>query len=1364
MSPPVVRSFPARWMCPGNRRAGCATDEPWGGGAVTGEWIRVKVEQGYGCVANRNTTMKTSLSLLAVLLLGSSGALYAADPVFSASTAAADPALLLRLPLDEGTGTLAADSSPNRLEGELANVQWAHGSFGTAAYFGGTNAFIDLPPVPGLNGATQCTLSVWATWEGTGRYPNLLTTHTWSPGGLMLFVRDNACSFRMGRPGQRAGVPGEAWGETSVALLNALPMGQWTHLCVVFALPHITAYVNGKAVASGTWAYPVAADGLRLGGWTGPVCHQGLLSDVRIYGRALAAAEVAELAQTPARSSAAYTLVDEAKNAPRLAATFANRRATLAVDVQGRIVSLRSKASGNELLARAQELVTARLKDGRQLTARKASYQHGELTFEFPRGQGAAVLAVDTRKDFFTFTVRSLTVSNVAALTFCSVPVSAAKYHGEMANMLSDDAEAVCLRGYDLPVEMAVGGNPAGLRVWTTAEHGLTGWRAGLAAGPKKDMPAMLRAMAAEAGVPVSKLGGPWSLGAEANRGSYLFADLTRASVDEWIELARRGGFTHIHIHGWWSTLGHYAVNTNLYPQGLADMKEAVARIHAAGLKAGIHTLTGCIDPRDAWVTPEASPYLIAADTYTLARPMAATDTVVYVNEKPSARHDVVFTYTGNGNALRIGTELVQYGAVLSEPPYGFAKCQRGAFKTRPAAHAAGDQAAYLQQRYIAFYPEPDSPLAGELADHIAQVFNTCRLDQIYFDGSEGMMSRYGIDAMRQAIFKRLHGEVLAEASCHGAHNWWFHSRLGAWDHPVWAAKRFHDRHIASAAQYRESDLLEPQLGWWAPRGPSAQARGHFLDEMEYFAAKNLGLDAAMSIQGVNVSRQPLDFHVEKQFTVLGWYERLRLARYFDSQTVARVAVPGAEFRLRQDRDGAWQFTPVNLSAQRISALGNGSEHWTSRNPFAAQPLAARIEALYAVAPYDSPQRICVADYADLDAFRQATSSGAVSLRLGEATGDTKGGARNLRLSAANKNAERRGAWAKAGLTFAAPYRKLAGAGALGVWVKGDGKGALLNIQLGTPREYMAAHSDHYVTLDFTGWRYVELLVRERDVERMSDYQWPYGGAYDIFRNPLDMAHISELNFYLNNLPSSGDTEVIVSPVMALAVQSAELRHPMLTVGDRSLTLPVTMKSGDFLEFEASGEGVHYNDQGDLLARVRPVIEHGWPVLLAGDNPVTFACEPPPGVSARAEVTLNTLGMPFGSINPRRQIDWKQLSREYELPRWITAPGGVDNAWDVAVRPGEKARLDIELSGGMDTPVLAVNGQELRFPVALKAGQKLVCSGQRHWCVKDHQHALLAEGDLAATPPLLVGGPNHMTFSCAGPERALVRLVKVYAP
>ena len=65
---------------------------------------------------------------------------------------------------------------------------------------------------------------------------------------------------------------------------------------------------------------------------------------------------------------------------------------------------------------------------------------------------------------------------------------------------------------------------------------------------------------------------------------------------------------------------------------------------------------------------------------------------------------------------------------------------------------------------------------------------------------------------MRWAIFKRLHGGV-TEGSEWGHNSWWIHSRLGAWDHPVWAMKQFHDAHIRQACRGpgRRDALAEPE-------------------------------------------------------------------------------------------------------------------------------------------------------------------------------------------------------------------------------------------------------------------------------------------------------------------------------------------------------------------------------------------------------------------------------------------------------------------------------------------------------------------------------------------------------------------------
>ena len=153
----------------------------------------------------------------------------------------------------------------------------------------------------------------------------------------------------------------------------------------------------------------------------------------------------------------------------------------------------------------------------------------------------------------------------------------------------------------------------------------------------------------------------------------------------------------------------------------------------------------------------------------------------------------------------------------------------------------------------------------------------------------------------------------------------------------------------------------------------------------------------------------------------------------------------------------------------------------------------------------------------------------------------------------------------------------------------------------------------------------------------------------------------------------------------------------MLTLNGQRLTLPITLPSGDFVEIEPTGDCAHYGARGDLKARVHPG-EASWPVLKPGDNAVAFECVKPADASARAEVVLSAFDQPFGAANPRPKIGWKHLAREYEMPRWITAPDGASNAWDLPVRPGEKARLEIELAGAMDTPVLTVNGHDTPFP------------------------------------------------------------------
>jgi hypothetical protein len=1030
-----------------------------------------------------------------------------------------------------------------------------------------------------------------------------------------------------------------------------------------------------------------------------------------------------------------------------IVAAWTNACASWAVDSQGRIVSLR--ADGKELIAKPEPMVSARTGNGADVAATEVSGGRSSLVFKFPGGRGEATVSVEPFETGWTLKAVSLSVKDATAFTFCKFSPTCTKYLGGMANMYSDDEAGVCLRGYDLPVEMNIGGG----RLWvgTTAEHGLAGFRAGLSAGRKAKMPALLQGMALAAGVPHSTLGGPWALGAEANRGSYLFAYLTKDSTEDWIDLALRGGFAMIHPDGWYSELGHYLVNKGAFPDGLEGLKESARRIHAAGLEIGAHTLTACISPTDSWVTPQCSPDLIPFKSYTLAAPLTADAKEFSVNEEPWDKHDVVFTYSGNGNAIRIDGEVIQYTAVKRDKPFGFTGCTRGAFGTKPAAHATGERADYLQQRYGAFYPQPDSKLADDLAGAIGSIFKTCGFDEIYFDGSEGMMTRYGIDVMRRKIFTAIGKQDLqTEASCHGQHSWWFHSLIGAWDHPVWAPKRFHDLHVASTKDVRKTDLLGPEMGWWAPRQATSIARGHFLDEMDYFACKNFALDSMMSIQGVSVAAGPLPSYIEKQMTVLGWYERLRLARAFDAETVARLEPPGKEFWLRQGEDGAWRFLPVTMQTHRVSKCGNGSEQWAVA---AAEAGTARlrVEALYAAAPYDTKDAVPLLDASSVPAMKtQAANNVKISAAQEQ---DAEHGA-VIALSASSATAAKRGAWACAELLFDGPaYKNISKAGAFGVWVKGDGKGELLNIQLRSPREYMGGVSEQYIDIDFTGWRYVELLARERDMERFSNYVWPYGGGYSYYRDALDFTHISGVSLFLNEIPANGSCAVAVSQIRALPIEAVTLDEPAVTVNGTAIALPFPLQSGEFAELDARG-WTHYKASGDPIALAKA---KALPQFKAGQNAVTFSAAAARSLSARAEVTFTTFGAPFGKMKA------VPVEREYALPMWYSPANGANELDALLVRPGERARAELELCGAIDQPELAIGAARFKFPVALAATDRLQCRDGRNWRVINAQRRETAKGTLATALPAL-NGKTPVALTCSAPDKAnaWLKFTKVY--
>ena len=959
------------------------------------------------------------------------------------------------------------------------------------------------------------------------------------------------------------------------------------------------------------------------------------------------------------------------------AAVFEGSHATMAFDGKGCVSSLVERKTGRELVKDKTPFVVLWPTLRKPLVPQKMEKRTPDgLVFVFPGGK-EVVLSVKTESFGWTFGVEKADVPEINRLDFVCLKPACRKYIGAtFSNAMSDDSSAVFVRPYDPRQEPRCRSNE-GLLVRIDRSFGFAGYKAGIAAGPRSGILEMMREMTLASGVPMSSAGGAWSMGSEDSRRSYMFARMANPvkDVDYYISLAELGGFQTIHFSsGWSSTLGHYELRSKPYPEGVATMKRIVDKIHAAGLKSSFHTLSACISLSDPWVRPVPSRDLRPDYTYSLVEALdAAATNAVVVDEKPGPKHSLVLTYGSNGNVLRIDDELIQYSGISREPPYRFTKLTRGALGTKAAAHAAGAQVDYLHHRYRAFYPKPDSPLMDNISDALAHVYNGAGHDGLYYDGSEGIGSRYGMDAFRWNLFRKLvkvpgRGPII-EASSRGPNNWWFQTRAGTQDHPVFAPKRFHDRHVGEALRMRNAEFIEPQMGWWKPCQGTPKCHGHFLDDMEYFASQNTGIDAAMSVQGID--DRPLPKPVVNHLTVLGWYERFRMARAFEPSLVSKMAVTRAEFRLRQNAKGEWMSTPVETFKHRSGTVDE--RKWKVASG-ADRKAGVRIEALYGAADIEKGVAKTLISCEDAKVMEPSAAPG-MKVAFSAGSDAERGG--TLVLTASNVNAAVRGSWVRAVRDHKFPYLDVSPANGFGLWVKGDGSGALFNLQARGGPEFGNAISDHAVRLDFKGWRYLPVLFRERDAEMHEDYDWPYGWFSTIYINSLKVQHVSCVAMYLVDVPKGASARVEIAAVKTLRhVPDAEVRDVSLQVNGNRVAVPFkSMRSGDYVELEG-GRWTRYNEVGEPL---ETVVTGDSVSLAAGGN----ECEISAADGAmRLETTLFALGEPV----PALVANIPSAGREYLLvepmfPVRYEPSRGFDTVPDVVTRPGETARVVVTVEG-----------------------------------------------------------------------------------
>ena len=185
---------------------------------------------------------------------------------------------------DEGSGTTAADSSGNGNAGTIIGTTVVPGKIGSARAFNSSSDMVTVPDNGVVLDPASITMSAWI-------YPTLDLV------GDIISKNGNS-GYRYRRNTAKTATFYDRGGTNAIGSNNTIPLGAWSMLTVTGNASGLKIYINGILDSSNNSAYGPGdnADSLYIGVY-GPYSEPftGNLDDVRVYNRALSAAEILAL-------------------------------------------------------------------------------------------------------------------------------------------------------------------------------------------------------------------------------------------------------------------------------------------------------------------------------------------------------------------------------------------------------------------------------------------------------------------------------------------------------------------------------------------------------------------------------------------------------------------------------------------------------------------------------------------------------------------------------------------------------------------------------------------------------------------------------------------------------------------------------------------------------------------------------------------------------------------------------------------------------------------------------------------------------------------------------------------------------------
>jgi len=212
-----------------------------------------------------------------------------------------DPNLIGWWKLDETSGTIAADSSSNGNDGALmGDPQWVSGWINGALNLDGDGDYVDCGYDPIFDIATnEMTVAAWVTIRSNANAWQVIAAKGEYAWRLSAVNMDPRFHF------------GITWWDIpstfGVDGVTSVGYDEWHHVAGSFDGTNINVYLDGVLDASATTTEPIGTntESLLIGNNPYDLVRywDGLIDDVRIYGRALSQSEIRDLMPTQLKAT-----------------------------------------------------------------------------------------------------------------------------------------------------------------------------------------------------------------------------------------------------------------------------------------------------------------------------------------------------------------------------------------------------------------------------------------------------------------------------------------------------------------------------------------------------------------------------------------------------------------------------------------------------------------------------------------------------------------------------------------------------------------------------------------------------------------------------------------------------------------------------------------------------------------------------------------------------------------------------------------------------------------------------------------------------------------------------------------------------